>query len=124
MSPLGLQLLLELLDPLLSARVRDDLGVILGLEVLSILPLLVQDVEGDVARVRVDVGQVVHEPSGLTSVALQHSVKNADHFLGSLVPRKFDGLDNGVLLYCLENGCRTLSTNIVPFEVDLLKALI
>ncbi len=124
MSPLGLQLLLELLDPLLSARVRDDLGVILGLEILRILPLLVQDVEGDVAGVHVDVNQVVHEPSSFTSVTLQNSFKEAGHFLGPLIPREFNLLYDGVLLYCLENSCRTLSPNIVPFEVDLLKALI
>lgn len=124
LSPLRLQLLFQLLDTLLSARVRDDLGIILRFEVLRILPLLVQDVEGDVARIGVHVSQMVDEASGLTSVALQNSFENAGHFFGSLITRKFNLLYDGVFLYCLENGSCTLSANIIPFEVNLFKALI
>lgn len=124
LSPLGFQLLFELLDTLFGARVRDDLGIILGFEILRILPLFVKDVEGDVARVSIHISQMVDEASGLTSVALQNRFENAGHFFASFITRKFNLLNDGVFLYCFENGCCTLPANIIPFKVDLLKTLI
>jgi hypothetical protein len=60
LAPLGLQLLFQFFDALFSACVRNDLGIVFGLEVLRILPLLIQDVKGDLSRVGIDVSEMVN----------------------------------------------------------------
>lgn len=60
LSPFRLQLLFQLLNTFFCACVSNDLSVIFGFEVFSILPLFIQDVEGNIPRISINVCEMIN----------------------------------------------------------------
>jgi cobalamin biosynthesis protein CobD/CbiB len=117
------EVLLYLLVSLFETAVSDQLSLILGFQILSVLSFLAQDVKRNVFGRTLHVSELINHAADLSAVLLKDRIESSRDILSALVSRQLNVLDHGILLGCLKDVGAALTPNIVPFEIQFLESL-
>lgn len=95
------EVLLYLLVSLFEAAVSDQLSLVLGFQILSVLSFLAQNIKRNVFGRPLNIGELINHAADLSAVLLENRIESSGDILRALVSCQLNVLDHGVLLSCL-----------------------